>query len=209
MKAAAPHLPDAGAARPWAGREARSQESSSRPGRGRPRCAATAAPHRQRRNARSRPPPGPAGQHRHALAGVVGAAPGRVVAVIGGEDGHVAGAQPRRNRPASASNPPARGHSPPRRGGGRRGCRTRRNWQKVRRPGGLARPADADAHQVKIGVAPLCTAGDAAVGEDVADLADGMHGPPGLRPVHQRRRGRGDGEVAPVAGAGEAPPGCR
>ena len=45
---------------------------------------------------------------------------------------------------------------------------------------------------------------DAAVGEDVADLADGVGAAAGRdHPVEQRRLGRRDGEVAAVGGAGE------
>jgi hypothetical protein len=62
------------------------------PSAGTPRCAAmlaaTSANH-QPGFARA----APMDQHGHALAGVVGAAPGRIVAMIGGEKCHVAGAE--------------------------------------------------------------------------------------------------------------------
>ena len=47
--------------------------------------------------------PGPIGEDRHALARVVGAAPGRVAAVIGGQDDDIAGFQLAVAHPAAAA----------------------------------------------------------------------------------------------------------
>ena len=75
----------------------------------------------------------PGADDRHALARMVGAAPGRVAAVVGGQQQQVA-------VPAGGPAPPAGGgrrprappHSRQHRGDGRTSCRNRRNW---RRPG--------------------------------------------------------------------------
>jgi hypothetical protein len=144
------------------------------------------------------------GQDRHALAGVVGARPGRIVAVIGGEDREVAGSQTRQEVARL----------------GVEGLERARIAGHVARMAVIAVELDevakgqgtrlslarqpAKMFQKVVVRSALVHRADAAMGEDVVDLAHRMHHPPrGRGPVHQRGLGRRDGVVAPVAGPGE------
>ena len=153
---------------------------------------------------------GPAGavdQHRRALAGMVGAAPGRVVAVIGGDDEQIARPEPRQKRRQGGVEPLemagiARDVAPVT----EFAVELDQIGEDETAGCGLSGKIEQDGEEP--GIAPargLVLMGDAAMGEDVADLADGMGRPAGGEgPVEKRRCGRGNGEVAPVAGAVEA-----
>ena len=153
------------------------QRNSARAGRARGRDGRRWS-RRCRRSVSRRPTsapamPGPKPSDRHVLARVVGAAPGRVVAVVGGEDHEVARLQPRRPAPAAAGRRlRAPRHSRRRRGGGRRACRNRRNWRRPDRRRRAASIAASVASNSAMSFGALRIVADAAMGEDVADLAD-------------------------------------
>ncbi len=153
-----------------------------------------------------RPGAGAGDQHRHPFAGVIGAAPGRVIAVIGGEDRQIAGpaAGPESARRGHRTIP-ARGHSPPRRGGGRRGCRTRQSWQRSRN---RARPSLDSGQQMieKVKHRPCPCAAFRCPASRRCRRSCRSHGSRARRPAAQSSRvgaGGGDGVVVAVGGAAE------
>ena len=145
------------------------------------------------------------GQDRHLLAGVVGAAPGRVVAVVGGQDQQIVRAQ----RGDELGQPGVEGLE--RRGVAGDVAAVAVDRVEIDEVGedevAVAGHVDGveGAVEQRHVAAALDLVGDAVAGEDVGDLADGVDlaGRP-LDPVEQRRLGRRDREVAAVAGAVEA-----
>ena len=142
-------------------------------------------------------------QHRHPLARVVGAAPGRVAAVIGGQDDDIGRLQ------AAVEIRQARIERL------ERGCIAGDvaamavehveideigEHQAAVRSLVNGREARVEERHVAIG---LCQLGHALMREDVADLADRVNRAPGFRqPVEDRWLRRQHRIVAPVAGAG-------
>ena len=107
------------------------------------------------------------------LARVIGAPEGRVVAMIGGDDGRD---RPAFSRASSSGNRRSKLRAPPhsrrRRGGGRRAVEIDEiGEQKI----AVAEPVERGQRRVeqRVVVRPLDLLADAAMGEDVADLADG------------------------------------
>src|SRR5690606_22974002 len=135
----------------------------------------------------------------YALAGMVGAGRGRIVAVVGGDDRQIAGAEPgeKRGKPGIEGLECARIARDVARMAPERVEIDKVGKAEVAVPG-LLQGVDRRIEEREV-VGPLAGGGDAAPGEDVGDLADGVGAPAGGDDtVEERGFGGRDREIAPV-----------
>ena len=158
-------------------------------------------------------PPDPAGFHvwaegqdRDGLAGMVGALPGRIAAVIGGDDRQIAGLQFR----LEFGQPPIELFQ--RRGVARHVAAVAEQHVEIDEIGeqeiAVLQPLERGQRGVEQGVVAgrLDDFAHPLMGEDIADLADADDAPTGgHHPVQQRRFGWRNRIVAPIGGAFETP----